>query len=244
MRLLLAEDDRTLGRAVALHFLRQGHLVDWVTNGNQLLRLMQDQTYDCVMLDLGLPELSGQDCLVNLRMHNDTTPVIVTTAQGFRESRIRLLELGADDYLLKPFDLRELSARIVAIIRRSTTQTRVHEEGTAFGPFVLMPSAKCVVRDGERIALTATEYAVLEVLLQNRTSVVSRQQLEAGCLGWTESNGSNAIELHIHNLRRKLGAAVIRTVRGMGYQLQVPAPAAPQRRQPSSEGRPSIAGPL
>jgi DNA-binding response OmpR family regulator len=219
MRLLLAEDDVDLGRATSKYLLRDGHAVDWVTNGNQLLELSGRYEYDCVLLDLGLPELDGQDCLVNMRGGGNATPVIVTTARGFREHRIRLLDIGADDYLVKPYDLDELVARIKAIVRRSRSVDRLPEGELVHGPLRLMPMSNSVQWHERTVVLTAREFRVLEVLLRRHGRVVTRQQLEAEVYGWNETVGGNAIEVHIHNLRRKLAAELIVTLRGVGYQV-------------------------
>jgi len=219
MRLLLAEDDAALGRATCVYMMRDGHAVDWVTNGNQLLELSAKYEYDCVLLDLGLPELSGRDCLVNMRSRDVATPVIVTTAQGFRDHRIQLLDIGADDYLVKPYDLAELSARVKAIVRRSRAVAGAAESALSYGPLTLLPSSNSVQWHGDTVLLTAKEFRVLEVLLQRQNRIVTRQQLEAEVYGWNESVGSNAIEVHIHHLRRKLSSELIQTVRGVGYQV-------------------------
>lgn len=219
MRLLLAEDDTALGRATCVYMMRDGHAVDWVTNGNQLIELTGKFEYDCVLLDLGLPELSGRDCLVNMRSREVATPVIVTTAQGFRDHRIHLLDLGADDYLVKPYDLAELSARVKAIVRRSQVVTAPAQSQQSFGPLTLLPASNSVLWHGNTIVLTAKEFRVLEALLQRQNRIVTRQQLEAEIYGWNESVGSNAIEVHIHHLRRKIYGDLIQTVRGVGYQV-------------------------
>jgi DNA-binding response OmpR family regulator len=219
MRLLLAEDDQALGRATCVYMMRDGHAVDWVTNGNHLLELSGKYEYDCVLLDLGLPELSGRDCLVNMRSRENATPVIVTTAQGFRDHRIQLLDIGADDYLIKPYDLSELAARIKAIVRRSQASSGREDSQTNYGPLTLLPASNSVHWRGETVLLTAKEFRVLEVLLQRQNRIVTRQQLEAEVYGWNESVGSNAIEVHIHHLRRKLASELIQTVRGVGYQV-------------------------
>jgi two-component system response regulator QseB len=172
-----------------------------------------------VLLDLGLPELSGRDCLVNMRSRELTTPVIVTTAQGFREHRIHLLDLGADDYLVKPYDLAELSARVKAIVRRSQAVNPPAQSQQTFGPLTLLPASNAVLWHGNTIVLTAKEFRVLEALLQRQNRIVTRQQLEAEIYGWNESVGSNAIEVHIHHLRRKISGELIQTVRGVGYQV-------------------------
>lgn len=219
MRLLLAEDDEALGRATCTFLMRAGHAVDWVLNGNMLLELSGKYEYDCVVLDLGLPELQGRDCLVNLRARADSTPVVVTTAQGFREQRIQLLDLGADDYLVKPYDLAELAARIKAVVRRSRPLEQAEENGISIGPLKLQPASNSVLWHGANVVLTAREYRVLEALVRRRGSAVSRQQLEAAVYGWNETIGSNTIEVHVHSLRRKLAPELIVTLRGIGYQL-------------------------
>ena len=219
MRLLLAEDDAALGRATCLYMMRDGHPVDWVTTGNQLLELSRKFEYDCVILDLGLPELSGNDCLTNMRAHNNATPVIVTTAQGARDHRVKLLDIGADDYLVKPYDLAELSARIKAIVRRSCPFETIGEASRTFGPLTLTPASNSVLWHGAPVVLMAKEFRVLEALLRRHGRVVTRQQLEAEVYGWNESVSSNSIEVHIHHLRRKLAADLITTVRGVGYQI-------------------------
>lgn len=219
MRLLLAEDDVALGRATCVYLMRDGHAVDWVTNGNQLLELTGKYSYDCVMLDLGLPELSGRDCLVNMRAHENITPVVVTTAQGFLDDRIRLLDIGADDYLVKPYDLAELEARVKAVVRRSQVVPSQGSGVQTYGPLTLMPASNSVQWQGENIVLAAREFRVLEVLLQRRHRIVPRQELEAEVYGWNENVGSNAIEVHVHYLRRKLSPKLIVTVRGVGYQV-------------------------
>jgi two-component system, OmpR family, response regulator QseB len=219
MRLLLAEDDKVLGRATVIYMMREGHPIDWATHGNQMLELARQNTYDCVLLDLGLPELSGGDCLFNLRATNDATPVIVTTAQGFRDKRIALLDAGADDYLVKPYDLSELLARVKAVVRRS--QVRETRTGThsVYGPLTLNPASNSVLWHGEVVPLTIKEFRVLEALLQRQGRTMPRQQLEAEVYGWNESLGSNAIEVHVHHLRRKLSADLVQTIRGVGYQI-------------------------
>jgi DNA-binding response OmpR family regulator len=219
MRLLLAEDDEALGRATCTFLMREGHAVDWVLNGNMLLELSGKFEYDCVLLDLGLPELQGRDCLVNLRSRANTTPVVVTTAQGFREQRIQLLDLGADDYLIKPYDLAELTARVKAVVRRSRPPERAEDDGFCLGPLKMQPASNSVLWHGNSVVLTAREYRVLDTLVRRRGSAVSRQQLEAAVYGWNETIGSNTIEVHVHSLRRKLAPELIVTLRGIGYQL-------------------------
>jgi two-component system OmpR family response regulator/two-component system response regulator QseB len=173
-----------------------------------------------VLLDLGLPELSGGDCLFNLRAREIPTPVVVTTAQGFREQRIHLLDSGADDYLVKPYDLAELLARVKAVVRRSRSASPASAESVAAaGALTLNPASNSVLWRGQPVSLTVKEFRVLEVLLQRAGRIVPRQQLEAEVYGWNENVGSNAIEVHIHHLRRKLAPEIVETVRGVGYQI-------------------------
>ncbi|MGD9835106.1 MAG: response regulator transcription factor [Piscinibacter sp.] len=215
----MAEDDEALGRATCTFMMRQGHVVDWVTTGNKLLELSGKFEYDCVLLDIGLPELGGQDCLVNLRNRANLTPVVVITAQGFRDQRIQLLDLGADDYLIKPYDLEELLARVKAVVRRSLPPEQAAEDGVTIGPLTLQPGSNSVRWRGNSVVLTAGEYRVLDTLVRRRGGAVSRQQLEAAVYGWNETIGSNTIEVHVHSLRRKLAPELIVTLRGIGYQL-------------------------
>jgi DNA-binding response OmpR family regulator len=219
MRLLLAEDDVNLGRATCVFMMRDGHAVDWVTNGNQLLSLLGSFEYACVILDLGLPELGGDDCLLNMRNRGNATPVIVTTARGFREDRIGMLDLGADDYLVKPYDLAELSARIKAIVRRNQGVVSVSQGQQSFGPLTLLPSRNAVEWHGRPVVLTVKEFWVLQALLQRYGRPATRQQLEEDIYGWNESVGSNSVEVHIHHLRKKIDPGLIQTVRGVGYQI-------------------------
>lgn len=221
MRLLLAEDDADLGRATCVFMMRDGHAVDWVTHGNQMLDLLQQFEYDCVILDLGLPELAGDDCLKSMRHHGNPTPVIVTTARGFLDDRIAMLDLGADDYLVKPYDLGELSARIKAVIRRNRTELADSAQRT-FGPLTLLPQGHTVRWHGRLITLTVKEFWVLDVLLKRRGRAVTRQQLEEEIYGWNEGVGSNSIEVHVHNIRKKIDPGLIQTVRGIGYQVDPP----------------------
>lgn len=219
MRLLLAEDDADLGRATCVFMMRDGHAVDWVTNGNQLLSLLGTFDYACVILDLGLPELAGDDCLRNMRARGIATPVIVTTARGYRDDRIGMLDIGADDYLVKPYDLGELSARVKAIVRRNQPVAAPVLDRQTFGPLTLLPSRSSVTWNGQLIALTVKEFLVLQSLLQRYGRTVTRQQLEEEIYGWNEPAGSNSVEVHIHHIRKKIDAGLVQTVRGVGYKV-------------------------
>ena len=223
MRLLLAEDDTALGRATCVYMMRDGHAVDWVTNGNQLIELTGKFDYDCVLLDLGLPELSGRDCLVNMRSRELTTPVIVTTAQGFREHRIHLLDLGADDYLVKPFHVEELLARINALVRRAAGRSKPSLE---CGPVMLDLAAQTVSVNGANVDLTSYEYKVLEYLMMHAGELVSKADLTEHIYQQDFDRDSNVLEVFIGRLRKKLdpdgSLKPIETVRGRGYRFAIP----------------------
>lgn len=217
MRLLLAEDDPSLGRATCLSLLQAGWGVDWVTNGNQVVSLLARHKYDCVLLDLGLPELSGEDCLRNLRARQGRIPVIVLTARGQKGDRISLLDLGADDYMVKPYDLDELAARVRAVVRRTNDA-----DGSAammHGPLQVLPLDRTALWHGVKMSLTSKEFLLLDALIRRPNRIATREQLEMALYGWGEEIGSNAVEVHVHHLRRKLHPGLIVTVRGVGYQL-------------------------
>ncbi len=251
MRLLLGEDDPALGRAVCGFLMREGHAVDWVVTGNQVLSSLANYVYDCVLLDLHLPELSGKDCLAAARGRENRTPVIVVTASGSSAQRVALLDIGADDYLVKPFDLHELLARIRAVVRRTKIAGEAASESVMhYGPLSLRPNSSTVAWHGQPIALTVKEFMVLESLLKRSNRVVRRQQLEAEVYGWRDAIESNSIEVHVHYLRRKIHPRLIQTVRGVGYQLCDPQQLAatdpdthPPAAPPSNANGPS-AGPM
>ncbi|MBK6853754.1 MAG: response regulator transcription factor [Burkholderiales bacterium] len=218
MRVLLAEDDAMLGRATCLGLMQSGYAVDWVTSAEQGLAALDTQNYDCVLLDLGLPGMSGEECLRVMRTQARYTPVIIITARGHVEDRIQLLDEGADDYLVKPFDLDEVAARVRAVVRRAQVGD-VGEEDVVHGPLTLQPASRSVLWNGRHVALTTKEFWVLELLMRRRSRTVSRQQIEEALYGWGEEIESNAVQVHIHHLRRKLDPRLIITTRGMGYQL-------------------------
>lgn len=217
MRLLFAEDDVLLGRATCVALLKAGHAVDWVVNGNQLLASINSHDYDCVLLDLGLPGLSGEECLRSLRARKQRVPVVVLTARGQKDDRIAVLDLGADDYMVKPYDLDEMAARVRAVVRRS----RDVENKTEFthGPLQVRPLSRTVLWHGAPVALTSKEFLLLDALVRWPARIVTRQDLEQALYGWGEEIGSNAVEVHVHHLRRKLSPRLIITIRGVGYQL-------------------------
>ncbi|GIK87254.1 MAG: DNA-binding response regulator [Betaproteobacteria bacterium] len=221
MRLLLAEDDPMIGTAVARGLAQDGFVVDWVRDGAAADAALRDDVHEVLLLDLGLPRKAGLDVLAALRARGDARPVLILTARDAVADRVAGLDAGADDYLVKPFDLDELGARIRALARRRAGRAApvlVH------GALVLDPAARTVTRDGTPVALSPREFALLEALMRRPGAVLSRAQLEERLYGWNESVDSNAVEVHLHGLRRKLGAEAIRNVRGVGWTL------APARR--------------
>ncbi len=216
MRLLLAEDDAMVGAALRKGLQQEGHSVDWVRDGEAADRALRDGAYDLLVLDLGLPRRDGLQVLAELRQRDTPLPVIITTARDQLDDRVRGLDLGADDYLVKPFDLDELSARIRAVARRYAGHARpqLHHQGVS-----LDPATHEVQREGQSLALSAREFALLQALMERPQAVLSRAQLEERLYGWDEEVASNAVEVYIHHLRKKLGEGYIRNVRGLGYTL-------------------------
>jgi two-component system response regulator QseB len=216
MRLLLVEDDRMLGAGVERGLRRAGYAIDWVQDGDAAEGALATEPYDLVLLDLGLPRKSGLDVLRGLRRRGGRVPVLVLTAHDAVEDRVAGLDAGADDYLGKPFDLEELAARVRAIQRRSSGRASPMLE---HGRLVLDPAAHEVRLDGAPVALSTREFALLHALLERPGRPLSRTQLEERLYGWGEQVESNAVEVHVHALRRKLGAEWIKTLRGVGYMV-------------------------
>ncbi|RDI22069.1 two-component system OmpR family response regulator/two-component system response regulator QseB [Pseudacidovorax intermedius] len=216
MRILLVEDDASLGATVQSWLQMDGHAVDWLQRGDQAVTALATHDYQCVLLDRGLPGLDGDGVLQALRARGATLPVLLITARDTLADRVEGLDLGADDYLVKPFDLEELSARVRAALRREARQP---SPVLQHGGVTLDPVAKRATRDGAPVSLTAREFAVLEALMRRPTHILSRAQIEEALYGWGEEVESNAIEVHIYNLRRKLGSGFITTVRNQGYGL-------------------------
>ena len=216
MRLLLVEDDPMIGRAMGQGLRDAGLTVDWVTDGDAAELALANGVYDLAVLDLGLPGKDGMELLRELRGRRDLLPVLIVTARDAVADRIDGLNAGADDYVLKPFDLDELVARVRALLRRHAgAATPILE----CGGLTLDTVRREVRRNGEEIQLSAREFALLEALMQRPGAVLSRVQLEDAVYGWGEEVGSNAVEVHLHNLRRKLGPETIRNVRGAGYKV-------------------------
>jgi two-component system response regulator QseB len=216
MRLLLVEDDRMIGASMQKGLRREGFVVDWVQDGRAAELALDQAPYDCVLLDLGLPKKDGVEVLRGLRARRDPVPVIVVTARDAVQARVAGLDAGADDYVVKPFELDELAARVRAVVRRLEGRSAPAIEHLGLR---LDPVARTASLNGEPLALSAREFAVLEALAARPGMILSRQQLEDRIYGWGGEVESNAVEVFVHALRRKLGARFIRTVRGMGYMI-------------------------
>ena len=224
MRLLLVEDDPMIGEAVADALRGEGHSVDWAQDGPAGARaLTSGVPYALLLLDLGLPGRDGLQLLADLRSRGDRLPALVITARDTVGDRIAGLDAGADDYLVKPFDLDELLARVRALLRRAAGRA---EPLLAHGRLRLDPAKHAAWLGEQPLQLSAREFALLQALLERPEAVLSRAQLEERLYGWNEPVGSNTVEVHIHNLRRKLGERAIRNVRGVGYTLGDLEPAA------------------
>lgn len=216
MRILLVEDDRLLGDGLRAGLRQLGFQVDWVRDGEAAERELRAEPYEAAVLDLGLPRKDGMDVLAAVRRAGLTLPVLVLTARDAVPDRIRGLNAGADDYVLKPVDLHELAARLRALVRRAHGQP---QERLAAQDIELDPASRTVSRSGEPITLSTREFDLLHVLMLNAGRVLSREQIEQHLYSWGREVESNAVEVHVHHLRRKLGPALIQTVRGVGYVL-------------------------
>ena len=214
MRILLAEDDPLLGDGLRAGLRQSGFQVDWVRDGDAAERELRAEPYAAAVLDLGLPRKDGMAVLASIRRAAVKTPVLVLTARDAVPDRIRGLDLVADDYVVKPVDLHELAARLRALVRRAHGQP---EERLVAQDVVLDPAARTVLRAGVPVALPAREFDLLHALMLNAGRVMSREQLEQHLYSWGREVESNAVEVHVHHLRRKLGNDLIQTVRGVGY---------------------------
>jgi two-component system response regulator QseB len=216
MRVLLVEDDAMIGEAVRTGLRQDGFTVDWVREAEAGDAAIKAEAYALLLLDLGLPRKSGLDWLRELRRRGTRIPVLILTARDAVADRVAGLDSGADDYLVKPFDLDELSARLRALLRRDTGRA---EPLLKHGELTLDPATHEATHRGETINLSAREFALLTALLERPGAILSRAQLEQRLYGWGEEVESNAVEVHIHHLRKKLGADFIRNVRGLGYTV-------------------------
>ncbi len=221
MRLLVVEDDTMIGESVVDALRSEHHAVDWVRDGAQADSALRSGDYDLLLLDLGLPKLDGLAVLRALRGRKQSLPVLIATARDAVQQRIEGLDAGADDYLLKPYDTDELLARIRALLRRSAGRA---EPVYQHGDVSINPATREVSVKGMPVQLSAREWAVLEPLLVRPGLVLSRAQLEEKLYGWGDEIHSNAVEVYIHGLRRKLGPELIRNVRGVGYRVPKVAP--------------------
>jgi len=216
MRILLAEDDPLLGDGLMVGLRQAGHAVDWVKDGMAADLALSSESFDLLVLDLGLPRLAGLEVLRRLRGRQQALPVLILTARDATTDKIAGLDAGADDYLIKPIDLDELAARVRALARRAAgnalPQIRI-------GDLALDPAARTASLDDTPVDLSAREYSLLLALAENAGRVMTRAQLEGSLYGWRDEPDSNAIEVHIHHLRRKLGAERIKTLRGIGYTM-------------------------
>ncbi len=219
MRLLLAEDDRALGQALADGLRRLGHAVDWVEDGRHAASALADTPYAAAILDWNLPRMSGVDVIAGLRRRGDRLPVLLLTARDALDDRVQGLDSGADDYVVKPVHLDELAARVRALLRRAEGQAAPVQQ---VGALALDPGSRSARLDDVPLELSPREYAVLEALAARPGHALSRAQLEDALYGWGEEVASNAVEVHVHHLRRKLGPEWIRTLRGVGYALYPP----------------------
>lgn len=217
MRVLLVEDDELLGDGLRTGLIQVGYTVDWTKNGLAADQALQNETFDLVILDLTLPKIDGLSLLQKMRARGNTTPVLILTARESIEERVKGLDSGADDYLTKPFDLDEVCARLRALQRRFASRALpqiVHDNLT------LDPASHLVTFGEENVTLPRREFALLHILLENEGRVLSREHLTQSLYGWGEEVDSNALEVHIHNLRKKFGQNFIRTIRGIGYMVE------------------------
>lgn len=229
MRILLAEDDRMIGESVRTSLRQEGYAVDWVCDGRSADAALVSEHFDLVLLDLGLPGMSGLEVLRALRGRKNGTPAIVITARDGIEDRIRGLDAGADDYVVKPFDVDELAARMRSALRRSAGHAEPEIEILGVR---INPATKEVIKDGKKIALSAREYAIVEALMLRPGAILSRAQLEERMYGWGDEIESNAVEVYIHGVRRKLGTDFVQNVRGIGYFI--PKPEAHETHKPDA----------
>jgi len=217
MRVLLVEDDELLGDGVRNGLIQYGYTVDWVKDGQSAQQaILSSESFDIIVLDIGLPKKSGLEVLKTMRSKNITTPVVLLTALETVEDQVKGLDAGADDYIVKPFDLDALCARMRALQRRRTSRA---DPILTYGAISLDPASHTVHVNDELINISRREFALLQKLLENAGRVLSREHLTSTLYGWGDDVDSNALEVHIHNLRKKFGTKLIRTIRGVGYMV-------------------------
>jgi two-component system response regulator QseB len=217
MRVLLVEDDELLGDGVRNGLIQYGYTVDWVKDGASAQQaILSESSFDMVVLDIGLPKKSGIEVLTSMRSKNIKTPVVILTARDTVEDQVKGLDAGADDYIAKPFDLDALCARMRALQRRTTSRAK---PVLTYGAISLDPASHTVHVNEDLINISRREFALLQKLLENAGRVLSREHLTSTLYGWGDDVDSNALEVHIHNLRKKFGTKLIRTIRGVGYMV-------------------------
>ncbi len=219
MRILLAEDDRSQAESIKTWLEMDGYVVDWVERGDHAILAVEQHQYDCVLLDRGLPNKSGDEILKAIQKSAILPPVIFITARDSIQDRVHGLDLGANDYLVKPFSLEELSARVRSQFRQKHTQGQDHLQ---FANLSLDVQGKTLTQDGQQVNLTAKEFQILYKLMQKTEQIVTREQLEESLYAWGDEIESNAIEVYIYQLRKKIGSHLIKTIRGMGYRMNQP----------------------
>lgn len=220
MRLLLVEDDRAIGQGICVALNTEGYTLDWLEDGLSALHALRSEPFDLLLLDLGLPRMDGFDLLRQLRAEELALPVLILTARDGTADRIAGLDAGADDYLIKPFDVDELKARVRALLRRSQGRAQPLLEHAGIS---LDPASQQVSFQGSEVLMTPMEYQLLHQLMIRPGKVVTRERLSNTLYGWQDKVESNTLEVLIHNLRKKLSTELIRTVRGVGYLLELKA---------------------
>lgn len=218
MRVLLVEDDELLGNGVNTVLSQEGYAVDWIKDGKSADRALRTEDFDIVVLDLGLPRMDGLKVLQKMRERGQTEPVLILTARDTSEDQVKGFDLGSDDYLTKPFDLDVLCARLRALHRRVSSDRA--QPKIEYRNIIVDPASHTVLQNGQEINMTRREFALLQKLLDNRGRALSREQLSQSLYGWEEDVDSNALEVHIHNLRKKFDDPFIRTIRGVGYMVE------------------------
>ncbi|MDK1683787.1 response regulator transcription factor [Acinetobacter terrestris] len=216
MRILLAEDDASQAESIKTWLEMDGYNIDWVERGDHAILAIEQHQYDCVLLDRGLPKATGDEILKTLRMQQQPTPVIFITARDSIQDRVEGLDLGANDYLVKPFSLEELSARVRSQLRQHQSSA---DQYLRYANLVLDPQAKTLMQEGQSVNLTAKEFQILHKLMQKPEHVMTREQLEESLYAWGDEIESNAIEVFIYQLRKKIGSQYIKTIRGLGYRM-------------------------